>query len=118
MGDFSKNHSASNYSHPSGGWYWIDGDNGALSTPLENSGYEVFTVSDTTINPGDGFSTTSYTITQSDVDSGFVINTVSATGSSPGRTNDSLQTLVMITTMVMAIPLMTRRWSPSPLPIT
>ena len=31
--------------------YWIDGDNGT-KYPLENSGYEVFTVSDTAIKPG------------------------------------------------------------------
>ena len=56
---------------------------------MTNSGYELFTVSDTTIKPGEMDTyTTSYTITQSDVDSGAVINTVSATGSSPGRTND------------------------------
>ena len=32
--------------------------------------------------------TANYVITQSDVDSGFISNVVSLTGSSPGRTND------------------------------
>ena len=71
-----QNHSASDYSHSRGGWYWVDG------TKLANSGQ----VSETTINATTTLNayeelsyTTSYTITQDNVDKALLSNIVSVT---------------------------------------
>ena len=71
-----QNHSASDYSHPRGGWYWVDG------SKLSNSGQ----VSETTISATTTLKafeeltyTTSYTITQDNVDKGLLSNIVSVT---------------------------------------
>ncbi|MDG2396558.1 MAG: hypothetical protein P8M03_02770, partial [Flavobacteriaceae bacterium] len=71
-----QDHSASDYAHPRGGWYWADG------TPLSKSGQvSVTTVAaTTTININEEFTyTASYTITQQDVDTGLISNIVSST---------------------------------------
>ena len=88
------------------GWYWYGrkqdtglfdssiGNNSnvtdANSTPWENTVTVTQTTNfDTTLKAGEvDVYTASYVITQSDVDSGAVINVVSATSSSPGNTND------------------------------
>jgi uncharacterized repeat protein (TIGR01451 family) len=71
-----QNHSASDYAHPRGGWYWVDGNK------LANSGQvsETTISATTTLNAYEELSyTTSYTITQDNVDKALLSNIVSVT---------------------------------------